>query len=132
MEGQYSHPARIVAFNTAEGWSRDATMDIADELRRRFAEYDEVPISVQECVASAEELTPMDAHLVEATIKAYLTEIRNRLDKAAGIGRAADACAGAGFHEKGLEVALDIEQLLYEATTLLNAASLINRIARQS
>ena len=74
--------------------------------------------------------TPMDAHLVEATIKAYLTEIRCRLDKAAGIGRA--ACAGAGFHEKGLEVALDIEQLLYEATTLLNAASLINRNARQS
>jgi hypothetical protein len=73
----------------------------------------------------------MDAHLVEATIKTYLTEIRNRLE-AAGIGRAADACAGAGFHEKGLEVALDIEQLLYEATTLLNAASLINRIARQS
>jgi hypothetical protein len=40
----------------------------------------------------------------------------------------------AGCHaiEKGLEVALDIEELLYEATTLLNAASLINRIARQS
>src|SRR6266481_8749252 len=78
------------------------------------------------------ELTPMDAHLVEATIKTFLTEIRNRLDKAAGIGRAADACAGAGFHEKGLEVALDVEQLLYEATRLLNAASLISRIARQS
>jgi hypothetical protein len=29
-------------------------------------------------------------------------------------------------------VVLDVEQLLYEATTLLNAASLINRIARQS
>jgi hypothetical protein len=68
--------------------------------------------------------------LVEATIRTYLTEIRNRLDKAAGIGRAADACAGAGFHEKGLEVAHDVAQLLYEATTLLNAASLINRIAR--
>ena len=74
----------------------------------------------------------MDAQLVEATIKAYLTQIRSRLDKAAGIGRAADACAGAGFHEKGLEVALDMEQLLYEATTLLNAASLINRISQQS
>jgi hypothetical protein len=72
----------------------------------------------------------MDPQLVETTIKAYLTEIRSRLDKAAGIGRAADACAGAGFHEKGLEVALDMEQLLYEATTLLNAASLINRISR--
>ena len=44
----------------------------------------------------------MDAQLIESTIKAYLTEIRSRLDKAAGIGRAADACAGAGFHEKGL------------------------------
>ena len=64
----------------------------------------------------------MDAQLVETTIKTYLTEIRNRLD----------ACAGAGFYEKGLEVALDMEQLLYEATTLLNAASLINRIGRQS
>ena len=72
----------------------------------------------------------MDPQLAETTIKTYLNEIRNRLDKAAGIGRAADACAGAGFHEKGLEVALDMEQLLYEATTLLNAASLINRIAR--
>jgi len=74
----------------------------------------------------------MDEHLAEATIKSYLTEIRSRLDKAAGIGRAADACASARFHENGLEVALDTEQLLYEATTLLNAASLINRIARQS
>jgi hypothetical protein len=89
-------------------------------------------VEQETCVASAKEFTPMDAHLVEATIKTYLTEIRNRLDKAAGIGRAADACAGAGFHEKGLEVALDIEQLLYEATTLLNAASLIKRIAPQS
>ena len=38
---------RIIAFSTAEGWSRDVTMDIADELCRRFAEYDEVPASVQ-------------------------------------------------------------------------------------
>jgi hypothetical protein len=48
MEDQYNHPVRIVAFNTAEGWSRDVTVDISDELRRRFAEYDEVPRSVQE------------------------------------------------------------------------------------
>ena len=36
----------IVAFNTAEGWSRDVTVDIADELRRRYVEYDEVPEAV--------------------------------------------------------------------------------------
>src|SRR5689334_18528186 len=35
VEGQYRHPVRIVAFNTAEGWSRDVTADIASELRRR-------------------------------------------------------------------------------------------------
>jgi len=83
-------------------------------------------------VLAAKKLTHMDAQLAETTIKTYLNEIRSRLDRAAGISRAADACASAGFHEKGLEVALDMEQLLYEATTLLNAASLINRIARQS
>jgi hypothetical protein len=46
MEGQYKNPVRIVAFNTAEGWSRDVTVEIADELRRRFVEYDEVPTSL--------------------------------------------------------------------------------------
>src|SRR5712671_2345844 len=48
VEGQYSRPTRIIAFNTTEGWSRDVTMDIADELRRRFAEFGEVPASVLE------------------------------------------------------------------------------------
>jgi hypothetical protein len=31
LEGQYSDPVRIVAFNTAEGCSRDVTEDIARE-----------------------------------------------------------------------------------------------------
>jgi hypothetical protein len=53
MDGQYRSPVRIVAFNTAEGWSRDVTMDIADEVRRRLAEYDEVPASVLEFVEVA-------------------------------------------------------------------------------
>jgi hypothetical protein len=48
LDDQYGRPTRIIVFNTAEGWSRDVTVDIADELRRRFAEYDEVPVSVQE------------------------------------------------------------------------------------
>ena len=33
--------------------SRDVTVDIADELRRRFAEYDEVPASLQEFLERA-------------------------------------------------------------------------------
>jgi len=43
LDGQYSHPVRIVAFNSAEGWSRDVTVDIADELRRRYVELDDAP-----------------------------------------------------------------------------------------
>jgi len=46
LDGQYRKPVRIVAFNTAEGWSRDVTTDVADELRRRYVEFGEVPDSV--------------------------------------------------------------------------------------
>jgi hypothetical protein len=31
LSGQYSHPLRVIAFNTAEGWARDVTEDIARE-----------------------------------------------------------------------------------------------------
>ena len=48
VEGQYSKPVRIVAFNTAEGWSRDVTVEIADELHRRYVEFGEVSASVLE------------------------------------------------------------------------------------
>ena len=74
----------------------------------------------------------MDTQAAELTIKAYLTEVRTRLDKAAGIARAAYACAGAGFSDKAVEITMDIEQPLYEATTLLNAVSLINRISKEA
>ena len=43
VEGQYRHPVRIVAFNTAEGWSRDVTKEIAEELRRRSYEFGKLP-----------------------------------------------------------------------------------------
>ena len=46
LEGQYEELVRIVAFNTAQGWSRDVAVDIADELRRRYVKYDDVSESV--------------------------------------------------------------------------------------
>ena len=30
LDGQYNEPIRVVAFNTAEGWARDASREIAD------------------------------------------------------------------------------------------------------
>jgi hypothetical protein len=72
----------------------------------------------------------MDAKMLEATLRAHLTEMRERLDQAAGIAKSAQACADAGNIEKAVEIANDVEQLLYEANTILNAASLMNRIYR--
>ena len=74
----------------------------------------------------------MDRDAAELMVRTYLTEVRTRLDRAVGIARAAAACAGAGFCDKAVEITLDIEQPLYEATTLLNAVSLINRIRKES
>jgi hypothetical protein len=49
LDGQYANPVRVVAFNTAEGWSRDASDDIADALRWRCdLEGRESPSSVQD------------------------------------------------------------------------------------
>ena len=42
VEGEFNNPIRIITFNTSEGWSRDVTVDIADELRRRLVEYGEI------------------------------------------------------------------------------------------
>lgn len=33
--GQYKNPIRVVAFNTAGGWSQDVSSEIAHELRHR-------------------------------------------------------------------------------------------------
>jgi hypothetical protein len=35
LTGEYRSPIGVFAFNTAEGWSRDVSADIANELRRR-------------------------------------------------------------------------------------------------
>ena len=35
LDGQYWNPVRVVSFNTGEGWSRDISADVAEELRRR-------------------------------------------------------------------------------------------------
>jgi anthranilate phosphoribosyltransferase len=72
----------------------------------------------------------MSPEMAEIAIGEFLKAIRERLEQAASIAKAAEACAEAGNPEKGVEVVLDVEQLLYEATTLLNGARLINRSAK--
>lgn len=73
----------------------------------------------------------MDAEIAHTAIKVYLREIRQRLDDAARIAKAADACAQARSPDEAVHIALDIEQLAYEATRLLDAATLINGLAKE-
>jgi hypothetical protein len=72
----------------------------------------------------------MDPATLETTLKAHISEMRDRLEEAAGIAKAANACAEAGNISKAIEIALDVEQLIYEVNTFLNAASLMHRIGR--
>lgn len=51
LDGQYNNPVRVVGFNTAEGWARDVSEDIADEIRRRCdLQMAEVPPTLQDFV----------------------------------------------------------------------------------
>ena len=74
----------------------------------------------------------MAAEVTELTLKCFLIGIRERLDKAAAVAKAAEACSHAGNVDQALTIVLDVEQPLYEVTTYLNAASLLNRCCRRS
>jgi len=44
----YNDPVRVVGFNTAEGWARDVSEDVADEIRRRCdLQMTEVPPNLE-------------------------------------------------------------------------------------
>ncbi|TYL81170.1 hypothetical protein FXB40_47470 [Bradyrhizobium rifense] len=40
ISGDYSYSVRIVVFNAIEGWSRDATSDVADAVAQRAIDTD--------------------------------------------------------------------------------------------
>jgi hypothetical protein len=53
LSGQYAYPVRIVSFNPVEGWSRDATSNVADALARRAADTDaDISSALQDFIAA--------------------------------------------------------------------------------
>ena len=50
LDGEYENPIRIVAFNTAEGWSRDVTEDIANDLQDVWSDRLGMPTPVEEFI----------------------------------------------------------------------------------
>src|SRR6478609_2949701 len=50
ITGQYDHPLRVVAFNPLEGWSRDASETVAQELEQMVANGHQVTEHVREFI----------------------------------------------------------------------------------
>jgi len=51
LGGQYSNPVAVFGFNASEGWCRDVSEDVAQELRRRCDLQDrDLPGQLQEFV----------------------------------------------------------------------------------
>jgi hypothetical protein len=73
----------------------------------------------------------MNRPTIEPAIKILLSEIHSKLNEAARIAKAAEASALAGSVAEGVTVSMDIEQLIYEAGHLEDAASLLNRLSHE-
>lgn len=51
LTGQYTDPIRVVAFNVADGWCRDASADVVHELRRHCdLQQRDIPFFLQDFV----------------------------------------------------------------------------------
>lgn len=68
--------------------------------------------------------------LTGLSITACLHEVSTRLIDAAAVSKAAVACAEAGSEREALQIIMDLDTILHEATTLHGAVCLIGRISR--
>lgn len=72
----------------------------------------------------------MDKTTREAVIGNCLQEIRTRLGQATSIANIAQTCTDTGQLQKSIDMMFDIEPIIHEVKTLLNAAVLFNRIGK--
>ena len=98
LDGQYEDPVRIVAFNTAKGWSRDATEDIADELQEYCADLDEIPVYLQDFLERHPSASRLDRDN-------GITESCPRSSRTDGLGGGRPPKASAGAQCLGLSLA---------------------------
>ena len=66
------------------------------------------------------------------SVTAGLAAISARLTDAAAVAKAAVVCAEAGCEREAVRIALDLDEILSEATTLHAAVCLIGRINRRA
>jgi hypothetical protein len=67
-------------------------------------------------------VTPEIADIV---ITDFLKTMSQKLDEAVQVAKAAEVFADAGNPQKAVEIVMDVEQLMFDANTLLNGACLL-------
>jgi hypothetical protein len=60
-------------------------------------------------------------------VKRFTGEIAPRLGKASALASTAQTLNSQGLTENAFQALMDVEPLIFEATALLNAASIVNR-----
>ena len=65
----------------------------------------------------------------DQVLAAMVELINERLAEDTAKAKAAGACAAVNNIDEAIRITLDIDQPIYEVTTLLNAASLIKRLS---
>ena len=72
----------------------------------------------------------MDAISFDTTVKTSLALVRAKLEIGLRIAKAAEVCSGSGRTRRAIEIALGLEEIVYELNTLLNAAGMISRLGK--
>lgn len=67
----------------------------------------------------------MTPETADTVITDFLQQMSHKLSEAVQIAKAAEACADAGNPQKAVEIIMGIEQLMFDANTLLNGACLL-------
>jgi hypothetical protein len=70
----------------------------------------------------------MDTAALNETIKICFGEVHAKLTQAVQVAKAAEVCAKAGRLDQGVEISMDMDQLLYDASRLHDAICLMNLI----
>ena len=69
----------------------------------------------------------MAEEFASKVVTQFTGEIAARLNKALALAAAAESLSSQGLTQHAFMTLLDIEPLIFEATALLNAASIVNR-----
>jgi hypothetical protein len=70
---------------------------------------------------------PMAEEFIALIVERFTGEIASRLNKASNLDAAAESLNAKGLAKNAFETLINVEPLIFEATALLNAASIVNR-----